>query len=445
MDETSGAAPTQTPPSRPGLDGVFDQLRELGVTRRGDDKWVAGVGGAIATRLNVDPLLVRGVILLFVIFGGIGVPLYLLAWALLPNDQGEILAENGVHGHGGGIVLLVAIALSMFGSGYERWWIWLVLVPAGVFLWWVVNSARAGKSSEQMGQEAGEFAHRLTSRLTGGSPGQGGPGATDPSVTAGSATFGTTPTAYALGSASVPPQPGLGQAPGSHGAGPHGMGPGRTGAVATAPRVVRSRRRRAGLLGLLLTAGLAAAAYALGSMLDTALGWPGSPELIGTAFALAGAGLALVVIGATGRRAGFASVLVAALAVVAVASTAAPTIPSGGFGERTWSATTQPAQGFALTAGDAILSLAGATPGSTVTVAMGAGQLKITVPKGTTATLTSDVRVGEIRVKRGGDTTTYEAGAGPGGQRQTVVGSGSTTVAVHVTLAAGQLTVIEES
>ncbi|MEO8828157.1 PspC domain-containing protein [Lapillicoccus sp.] len=419
MDET------EKPTSRQGLDGLFAWLRATGLQRRGDDKWVGGVCGALARRLNVDPILVRGAFLLFIILGGVGVLLYLVGWALLPNDQDEVLAQKAIHGDGRGIVLLVAIAVSLVSGSDGNWWLWLVLVPLGFFLWWVIRSALAGKSSHQMGEEASAFTNRIAARVGGSAPARPiAPGT--PGMTSTTGVTGLTSTA----------------APTSA---PHGMGPGRTGVVELPPRVVQSRRPRAGILGLLLTAGLAVAAYGLGSMLATNRDWPGSPPLIGAAFALVGAGVALVLIGAVGRRAGFSGFLVAVLAVVAVAATGVPALPAGGFGDRTWSAASQPAGGFTLTAGDARLDLTGAAPGSTVKVDMGAGQLTVTVPAGMTASVSAAVNAGQVRVNRAGNSTTIEAGANPAQARSIVVGTGVTKVSLDVALRAGELRIVEEA
>ena len=48
------------------------------------DRMIGGVCGGIAEYFNVDPTLVRlaGVILLF---AGIGVPAYLIAWIIVPE------------------------------------------------------------------------------------------------------------------------------------------------------------------------------------------------------------------------------------------------------------------------------------------------------------------------------------------------------------------------
>lgn len=420
----TGNQGSATAPRRAGLDGFFDTLRGSGLVRDRQDKWLAGVCSGIAHRLGVDPILVRGGLIVLVMMGGFGILAYLIAWALMPDDDGEIVADKARHGDGWGITLLVVIGLSVVSSLSERWWL-LFAIPAVASTWWAIRSANQGKSGEQMGQEANAFVQKLIGTR------EGGPVQSDPA---------TTP---APGTASSPAT----FAPAATSPTPYGMGPGRTGAVTAAtplpPRIVRERRRRGGLLGLLLTAGLAVAGYGAATALAAANGWSGRVETIALAGALAGAGLGLLLIGAIGRRAGFTGFLVTLLAVVTLGSTVSTTLPRGGMGDRTWSAAAMPADGFQLSAGDADLSLAGATPGSTVVVRMGLGDLTVTVPADVTATVTGVVHMGDVDLKSSGQTTELVSGAGNPPMQAQTVGSGKTHVNVDVEMTAGQLTIVE--
>ena len=92
-DAQSGAVPTPQPPSyyRPAPDevsppGFFGWIRRLGVVR-GRDRWIGGVASGIAQRLGVDPLIVRGALIVLTIFAGVGGLRPGLAWALLPEPR----------------------------------------------------------------------------------------------------------------------------------------------------------------------------------------------------------------------------------------------------------------------------------------------------------------------------------------------------------------------
>jgi phage shock protein PspC (stress-responsive transcriptional regulator) len=60
---------------------------------------VAGVCAGLATYFGVDPTLVRLAFALVTVFGGFGVLLYLVAWAVIPEEGGDgtSIAENVVN------------------------------------------------------------------------------------------------------------------------------------------------------------------------------------------------------------------------------------------------------------------------------------------------------------------------------------------------------------
>ncbi|MGA8979519.1 MAG: PspC domain-containing protein, partial [Pedococcus sp.] len=97
MTQTSG--PTTGPTNdtnASGLDRFFGWLRSIDLRREGEDKWLAGVCSGIATRLGVDPIVIRAVLVLLVVMGGLGITVYLIAWAFLPNDKEDIVAERAL-------------------------------------------------------------------------------------------------------------------------------------------------------------------------------------------------------------------------------------------------------------------------------------------------------------------------------------------------------------
>lgn len=386
-----------TPPQgggRAALDGMFAALRGLGVQRSRDDRWLGGVCAGIADRLRIDPLVVRGALIVLLFAGGIGGLAYLVAWALLPDRDGRILAEDARHGHGWGIALLVVIGIVVVSDSVDRWWLWLVLVPVAVLAWYAASSTRAGRTPDELATEMRGRAERF------------------------------------MGPAPVQP---------------HGLGPGRSGVVVGPPRAVPQRRRRGGLLALLLAAGLAVAGYGTGTLLAVDRSWSGTPELLGGAFALAGAGLALVLVGLAGRRAGFTALLVTVLAGLTVLGTALPHVPSGGFGERTWFASAPPATGFTLTAGEATLSMADAPATRPVHVEMGAGDLTVHVPAGMTVDVTSTVHLGQLTVKRAGVAPEDHGRGGVDEVTTTRVGPGPTGIPLDILLGAGQVTIVEDA
>src|SRR4051812_13442215 len=58
------------------------------LTRSTTDKYVWGVAGGIGRQFGIDPMLVRVVFMVSVVFGGIGIAAYLALGAFLPRDDG---------------------------------------------------------------------------------------------------------------------------------------------------------------------------------------------------------------------------------------------------------------------------------------------------------------------------------------------------------------------
>ncbi|MGH9110441.1 MAG: PspC domain-containing protein [Acidimicrobiales bacterium] len=64
-----------------------------------DGRLVAGVAAGLADYLDVDVVAVRVVVAVLALAGGLGLPLYLLAWLLVPEEgAGESVADQLLHG-----------------------------------------------------------------------------------------------------------------------------------------------------------------------------------------------------------------------------------------------------------------------------------------------------------------------------------------------------------
>lgn len=100
-------------------------MRRIGVVRT-NDRWIGGVAGGIAHRFGIDPLLVRAIFGLAMLFGGAGLIVYGLAWALLPEQSdGRIHLQETIRGRFD-VALLGAIGLFVIGisrgDGWFGWW-----------------------------------------------------------------------------------------------------------------------------------------------------------------------------------------------------------------------------------------------------------------------------------------------------------------------------------
>ncbi|MDO4900300.1 PspC domain-containing protein [Actinomyces sp.] len=120
-----------TPPRRPATAGFFDSLRRAGLART-NERWIAGVAGGVARRLGLDPTLVRCVWVVLVVFTGLGLVLYGLGWALMPEESDgrihfeQVLSGDFDAGFAGAVATFISgwvlIDHGLIPSWYIRGW-----------------------------------------------------------------------------------------------------------------------------------------------------------------------------------------------------------------------------------------------------------------------------------------------------------------------------------
>ena len=98
--------PPQSPPPR--------------LQRDPDDQVIAGVCAAFARYTDTDPVLWRVTVAVLALFGGAGLVLYVLGWALIPRtDRGSSFVERTLRGRDGisavGVVLVVVAGVVLLG------------------------------------------------------------------------------------------------------------------------------------------------------------------------------------------------------------------------------------------------------------------------------------------------------------------------------------------
>ena len=136
-----GPAPSyqQYGPPRPGPQGgstrgFFNSLRGSALLRT-NDRWIAGVAGGMAYRFGLDPVLVRCVLVVLTIFSGVGLVLYGVAWALLPEESdGRIHLEEALSGRFSaglaGAIGATIVGMSSLGNGFiPSWYVDLWGIP----------------------------------------------------------------------------------------------------------------------------------------------------------------------------------------------------------------------------------------------------------------------------------------------------------------------------
>ena len=128
-DSSPGAAPgpeyafQNSPAPAPSTD-FFGWIRSHGIYR-GNDRWIGGVCSGIAHRLNVDPIIIRGVFIVLTLLAGVGVLLYGLAWAFLPEPDGRIHVQEAGAGRWSsgmtGSLIATVLGLTGLGGGFWGW------------------------------------------------------------------------------------------------------------------------------------------------------------------------------------------------------------------------------------------------------------------------------------------------------------------------------------
>ncbi|PRZ06963.1 phage shock protein C (PspC) family protein [Isoptericola sp. CG 20/1183] len=430
---TDGAAapPPPAPPSRPAGDGFFDSVRRIGVTRS-DDRWVGGVAAGIADRFRLDPLLVRGLLILSFFVAGAGLVLYGVAWALLPErSDGRIHLQEAIRGTfdvamvGAGITTLLGL---IWGGGFWPWWggpaewvsvlLWIAFWVAVV--WLIVKLVRSRSQSPRPVPSSAAPGYPTGAPPSAPFPQETGMSPSEPFTPAPRASYvpaappaggvgATSSTAYA-----APPTPPVRPGVPQYAAPPAPPAP----SVPPAPPAPRPRRTVGGgtvgaVVGLVLLAG--AALLVADRVLDVTL--PLWPVWVGTAVVVVGVGI--VIGGLRGLRGGWLTVLawfgiVTAATAWSFASEDDPwpwdepqvTTMSGTVisqGTVTPRSVAAAEDGIRVQFGEADidltqLDLSGVTPGDPVEVPidMTAGRTVVEIPADTAVEISADVNAGNL-------------------------------------------------
>lgn len=160
--------------------GFFERIRSWGFYR--GDGWLGGVSIALAARLNIDVVLVRGILVAGSLIGLPFVGLYVLAWLFLPNLEGSIPIEDFFKGSTTGpIVVLVLISLLMFG-GFGAFAMlifgaavpfgfiagpspmsfigFLLLIATAIFVVWLLRKSFANQNSTRENVPNGQYTYQ---------------------------------------------------------------------------------------------------------------------------------------------------------------------------------------------------------------------------------------------------------------------------------------------
>lgn len=158
--------------------GFYAWLRRLGVPRRAG--WLGGVCAGVGARLGIDPIIVRGIVVVLAVLGAPFVLVYAIAWLLLPDAEGEIHLERLTRGIVDPAIVGIAVMgvigfIPLVQGGWLgwRWWpdwhvsdpvfgfdltwplrvIWALLV-VGAIVWFIIWLARRSSANPPAGGTA---------------------------------------------------------------------------------------------------------------------------------------------------------------------------------------------------------------------------------------------------------------------------------------------------
>ena len=144
---------TAPPPSGPDtFERISSRLRSLRRSR--SERVFAGVCGGVARSLGLDPVFVRVLVAVLVLFGGAGIVLYAVGWLLLPEDDGRpSIAERaatrpadvGTRRPIALALLLVIVGLISISIVFDHWEgaALLALFVVGLLVWVERRTERA--------------------------------------------------------------------------------------------------------------------------------------------------------------------------------------------------------------------------------------------------------------------------------------------------------------
>lgn len=109
---------------------------------------IAGVCGGLARTLGIDPVVVRVIVAVLGLLGGAGVAAYIIAWILIPDDDGTNALQDAKVNRSRGtqillVVVLAAAALSLLdnaGPGLDGGLGFLIFVLVCVVAWQAFGS-----------------------------------------------------------------------------------------------------------------------------------------------------------------------------------------------------------------------------------------------------------------------------------------------------------------
>lgn len=427
---------------------------------RSDDRWIGGVGGGLALRFGIDPLITRGLLAVSVLLGGLGLILYGLAWLLLPEQRdGRIHVQQLFRGDFD-IAVLGGFAFFIAGVSFPDrflpgfWWWgdrgwhfpWGPVLWIGVIVLVVALIANRGRGGGAPG---------------GGAPGSG-PASAPPPVSTGVHSSGQAP-----GGPSTPASAGPywgSAAAGAYPGPPQGRpSPATWGPAPATPKTPGPQGPGSVTVGIVIALGLIVFA---GLSYARRMDWYDGPVLLAAgACLLILMGLGVIVAGLRGRTSGVLGGLATTGLIILVPLGLVFGLPWGWHwdGNRIWDGnrtgtvigdvTETPTtisvaeEGFSLGAGEARIDLTELPldgPPIEVPIRVGAGDLRVVLPED--GAYAANIRVFAGEVDWLGETVSRRAGGGSSNfESEAVIDGAEADIVLDVRVGAGSVTITEAS
>lgn len=450
-----GAPAPQDPTTR-----FFDWWRSTGL-RRSSDSWLGGVAGGVAARLGLDPMIVRGALIVIAILGGPVLFVYAAGWALIPDQQGRIHLERAIRGVFDPAIVAIGVLAVLTVVPFMRGLWWDGAPHAWNLPGWLESTMTAGWVIALVAAAVWlivKFSRRDPSQApTPGAPPQRDPWTSDAPIPTPSAPSGSAQPSAAAGTASTATATAdtvsLTKVDGTSGA-PIGTAPSRSAAPATAwagapthqrgwtsqefrdemsrqraeqqaERETKARERRAqhpGAAFVAITLGLALLAGAGAAVIAASAGFSiPVVVVIGLAAALGALAVATIIAGISGRESGWLGLFTWA-AVISLLATGV--FPAGStfspIGRTTWTVAAAGADdrgGYVMIAGQPTLDLReladdDALRGGTIDVWILAGEVDVLLPEDVPVIVEFSAIAGTLETDRDGrDGTDRRGGA----------------------------------
>ncbi|MGN0065075.1 MAG: PspC domain-containing protein [Nocardioides sp.] len=453
--------PTQAPPAG-AHDGHYRAaVRDLAELRRSrTNRHVAGVAGGVARHFDVDPIVIRILLVVLTFFGGAGLIAYVGLWLMVPeeetparpfglDDRSRSVAVMIV----GGLSGVIALA-SVAGNGLENLW-WLGPVAAFVMLALVLTErSRRNAHQSPYGQPPygqppyGQAPYGTPAAPAAPAPGGAQGSSAAPGPVSGEATSATpVPSedvemtapfaAYATAGQQAPTT----WSPEQRAAAPTAVYPDPTRSYPMPPPPRRTNPRKRGPILFWFTLALIAVGIGVVSLM----------ELTGVAVAdsaypavALGVTATMLLVGAFWGRAGGLVALGLLLSVLTVGVTSAEQFERD---DQTFTPTTasQVADRFEMHAGTFVLDLREVSDparlsGREITIDAGAGEVRVILPAGIDARVSAEVGVGESTLF--GENV---GGLGTSHTRGSDTGATAPDIEISIDLGVGSVVVEQES